>query len=294
MKTFVIWPVALLAMAATACSKTAEPVEPGKTPQKSSAGGKTESTPKELVVDLGGGVRMEMVLVPAGQFMMGDDKSEYRWEKPVHKVNITMPFYLGKYEVTQEQWKAVMGNIRGRRFPLRSRGPKNPALGVSWNDCQAFLVKLNAKTGEHGGKFVLPTEAQWEYACRAGSTSKFCFGDDADQLGEYAWYGKNSRGKLHPVGEKKPNTFGLYDMHGNAWEWCADKYGSDYYAKSPTDDPRGPTPGTARPASWGRVFRGGGCRYPAAACRSATRSGYEPGPDSFFLGFRVARVPTDK
>ena len=123
---------------------------------------------------------------------------------------------------------------------------------VSWDDCQQFLGKLNAKVGTGAGKFALPTEAQWEYACRAGSTTRYCFGDDESQLGEYAWYDANSDSKTHPVGEKKPNAWGLYDMHGNVLEWCEDWYdewwpkGSTtpwYYASSPTDDPPGPSGG---------------------------------------------------
>ncbi len=253
MRNFVIWCVVLFTMAGTAFSETKEP-------------------PKELAVDLGGGVTMETVLVPAGEFTMGDAR-----QKSAHKVNITKPFYLGKYEVTQEQWQAVMGNN-----PSRFKGAKNPVEGVSWDDCQQFLVKLNAKSGGQGVKFVLPTEAQWEYACRAGSTGKFCFGDDEKQLGEYAWYGENSGSKTHPVGEKKPNTFGLHDMHGNVWEWCQDRYGE--YGAEAVRDPSGPTRGA------NRVFRGG-CWYDfGGSCQSACRSG--PGfADG--LGLRVARVPAD-
>ena len=250
MRNFVIWPVVLLAMAKTAFSETQGSLE--------------------LAVDLGGGVKMEMVRISAGSFLTSDDKSAADREKHVHKVNITKPFCLGKYEVTQEQWEAVMGNN-----PSAFKGPKNPVEQVSWNDCRTFFDKLNEKTGEQGSEFVLPTEAQWEYACRAGSTSKFCFGDDENQLGEYAWYGKNSGGEAHPVGKKKPNAFGLYDMCGNVWEWCAD-YWTDYYAKSPADDPRGPTTGSKR------VNRGGGWRHDARSCRSAVRSSS--------LGFRVALV----
>jgi formylglycine-generating enzyme required for sulfatase activity len=198
MKNCVIGSIVLLAMAGTAFSEMKGP-------------------PKELAVDLGGGVKLELVLIPAGSFMMGDENG-YNNEKLVHKVNITKPFYLGKYEVTQEQWEAVMGNN-----PCHFKGPKNPVEQVSWNDCQKFLEKLNEKVG--GGRFSLPTEAQWEYACRAGSTTKYCFGNDKSGLGEYAWYDESEGDKTrsagdqtHPVGRKKPNAWGLYDMHGNVGE----------------------------------------------------------------------------
>jgi formylglycine-generating enzyme required for sulfatase activity len=204
-------------------------------------------------------------------------------EKPVHKVNITKPFYLGKYLVTQEQWDAVMGSN-----PSHFRGPKNPVENVSWNDCQVFLGKLNGQIGGQGRKFVLPTEAQWEYACRAGSATRYCFGDDESQLGKYAWYEANSENATHPVGQKKPNTWGLYDMHGNVWEWCADWYGGGYYANSPTNDPTGPTGGSYH------VNRGGGWYDPTGSCQSAIRSWDSSGHRSSFLGFRVAQVPADK
>ena len=122
----------------------------------------------------------------------------------------------------------MMGNN-----PSLFKGPKNPVETVSWDDCQQFLGKLHAKVGSGAGKFQLPTEAQWEYACRAGSTTRFCFGDDYLKLGDYAWYVKNSGRKTHPVGEKKPNAWGLYDMHGNVSEWCQDLHDSGYYATSP-------------------------------------------------------------
>ncbi len=254
MRNFVIWCVVLLSMAGTAFSDTKEP-------------------PKELAVDLGGGVKLEMVLVPAGELVMGVVKR-------VHEVRITKPFYLGKYEVTQEQWEAVMGDK-----PSRFKGAKNPVEQVSWDDCQKFLVKLNAKSGGQGGKFVLPTEAQWEYACRAGSTGKFCFGDDEKQLGEYAWYGENSDGKTHPVGGKKPNTFGLHDMHGNVWEWCQDWHGK--YGAEAVDDPSGPTTGSHR------VLRGGCRRAYVGICRSTVRYYFSPGDRDADMGFRVARVPAE-
>jgi formylglycine-generating enzyme required for sulfatase activity len=243
-------------MAGTACSETKEP-------------------PKKLAVDLGGGVKLDLVLIPAGSFTMGDDSA-----KPAHKVTITKPFYLGKYEVTQEQWEALMGSN-----PSNFKSPKNPVEMVSWDDCQQFLVKLNAKSGGQGSKFVLPTEAQWEYACRAGSTGEFCFGDDEKQLGEYAWYEVNSEYETHPVGEKKPNTFGLHDMHGNVLEWCQDWWGE--YGVEAADDPSGPTKGS------GRVLRGGSWDVDGWLCQSAARGGDEPGGRFIDLGLRVARVPAD-
>ena len=278
MRNCMIWCVVLFTMAGTACNKDSKPPEPSQqdaTRQKTGVDSETKEPLKEPSVDLGGGVKLEMVFIPAGSFMMGDND-----EKPAHKVKITKPFYLGKYEVTQEQWEAVMSNN-----PSFFKGPKNPVEQVSWDDCQAFLVKLNAKANAQGGKFILPTEAQWEYACRAGSTGKFCFGDDEKQLGEYAWYGENSGGKKHAVGGKKPNTFGLHDMHGNVWEWCQDWYGA--YGAEAVDDPSGPTTG------WCRVSRGGSWRNDGGGCQSAYRYGREPGVRDYDLGLRVARVPAD-
>jgi formylglycine-generating enzyme required for sulfatase activity len=256
MRNVTIGCLVLFAMAGTAFSETTEP-------------------PKELAVDLGGGVKLDLVLVPAGSFTMGD-----AIDKPAHKVTITKPFYLGKYEVTQEQWEAVMGSN-----PSHFKGPKNPVEQVSWDDCQQFLVKLNAKSGGQGSKFVLPTEAQWEYACRAGSTGKFCFGDDEKQLGEYAWYKVNSGDKPQPVGEKKPNIFGLHDMHGNIWEWCQDWYGE--YGAEAVRDPSGPTTGSIR------VYRGGSWDDGGRYCQSACRYLDVPGGRGYYLGLRVARVPAD-
>jgi formylglycine-generating enzyme required for sulfatase activity len=250
------------------------------------AGGKTTDPPKELAVDLGKGIKLELVLVPAGEFLMGSpdsDKDADADERPQHRVRITKPFYMGKYLMTQEQWEAVMGN-NASYF----KGPKNLVEDVSWDDCQQFLDKLNKRQGNPAGKFVLPTEAQWEYACRAGSKTRYYFGDDAAKLGDYAWYDKNSDNKTHPVGEKKPNVWGLYDMHGNVWEWCQDWYDDGYYAKSPADDPTGPATGSYR------VFRGGSWNYPAGGCRSAIRIRFLPGGRFFNLGFRVSLVPADK
>ena len=244
---------------------------------------KAKSPPKELTVDLGKGIKLELVLIPAGEFLMGSpdsDKDVDADEHLQHRVRITKPFYLGKYLVTQEQWEAVMGDN-----PSHFKGPKNPEEMVSWEDCQQFLKRLNDKVG--GGKFQLPSEAQWEYACRAGSETRYCFGDDSSKLGEYAWYDANSGNKSRPVGGKKPNAWGLSDMHGNVWEWCQDWRKDGYYKQSPVDDPTGAATGSSR------VYRGGCWIYPAWCCRSAYRGHGEPGLRCSGLGFRVSRVPAE-
>ena len=198
-----------------------------------------------MTFDLGKDAKLEMLPIPAGEFQMGSSDSDaYATpsEKPRHRVRITRPFHLGKYPITQQQWEAVMGTN-----PSRFKFAENPVESVNWNDCQEFLKKLNAMKRSAitralgpAAQFRLPTDAQWEYACRAGSTTQFSFGDDAALLGEYAWYGANSGSYMHPVGAKKPNAWGLYDMHGNARQWCADWFDFHYYEHSPTDDPTGP------------------------------------------------------
>ena len=281
MRNCVIWSVLLLAMVDAAFSKDPKPSGQEKAKQEVDAGGKTEGPSKELTVELGGGVKMDLVLIPAGEFMMGDDQGRIN-EKPVHKVNITKPFYLGKYEVTQEQWEAVMGSN-----PSRFKGPKNPADMVIWDDCQAFIAKLNKESRPGSAKFGLPTEAQWEYACRAGTTTRYSFGDDPAKLDDYAWWANNAKGTTHPVGQKKPNAWGLYDMAGNVCEWCADRFDGEYYAKSPTDAPAGPGSGASR------VLRGGSWNYDITdVFRSAHRSFNDPDYRRYDHGFRVARTLT--
>jgi len=212
---------------------------------------------------------MRFVRIPAGSFKMGS-KSE-RDEKPVHQVTISLPFYLQTTEVTQGQWRAVMGN-NPSNF---KNGDDYPVEKVSWNDVQAFLVKLNAM--DPGKNYRLPTEAEWEYACRAGTT-----GERYGKLDAIAWYNKNSSGQTHPVGQKQPNAWGLYDMMGNVWEWCADWYGENYYANSPATDPRGPSSGS------GRVLRGGSWYGDGTLTRSANRYWYITDYRNYYLGFRCA------
>jgi formylglycine-generating enzyme required for sulfatase activity len=257
---------------------------PTPTPAPRSIPAPATLSDKLIAVNLGNGVKLEMVRIPAGEFMMGSpnsDKDAGNDEKPQHLVLITKPFYLGKYLVTQEQWQEVMGNN-----PSYFKGPQNPVEQISWDDCQKFLDKLNGKLGAERGKFQLPSEAQWEYARRMGSLS-ICFADN-DELGEYAWYDKNSGTQTHPVDGKKPNAWGLYDMRGHVWEWCQDWNDEGYYAKSPADDPTGPPGGVLR------VLRGGSWADPARRCRSADRSGADPGTRANYLGFRASLVPAGR
>ncbi len=231
-----------------------------------------QNSVQDKSVDLGGGVTMEFALIPPGSFSMGAEKRRYN-EKPAHPITLTTPFYMGRCEVTQEQWKVVMGGN-----PSGFQGSQNPVDGVSWDDCQEFLARLNERSP--GLKASLPTEAQWEYACRAGSTTTYCYGDDESQLADYAWYAANAGGSTHPVGRKKPNAWGLYDMHGNLWEWCRDWYGR--YSAGAQRDPQGPRSGLSR------VLRGGAFDLVAAGLASSRRSGLMPDGRHNCYGFRVA------
>ena len=191
-------------------------------------------------------IGMEFIPIPPGSFMMGSPSNEsgrYDNEKQ-HRVTLTKGFHMQTTEVTQRQWKAVMGNNPSN---FKNCGDNCPVEEVSWNDVQDFIRKLNQREG--GSKYRLPTEAEWEYAARAGTTTRFSFGDDEGRLGEYAWYSGNSGRKTHSVGQKTPNAWDLYDMHGNVWEWCQDWYG-DYPSGSVTDS-IGPSSGSRR------VIRGG-------------------------------------
>ncbi len=229
---------------------------------------------------------MEMIYVAPGSFMMGSPESETgRFDRETqHRVTLTKGFWLGKYEVTQGQWKSVMGSN-----PSGFKGDNLPVENVSWNDCQEFIRKVNAEAErQFGGEARLPTEAEWEYACRAGSTTAYSWGnalngDKANCDGNYPC-GTTEKGRYLartcPVGSYAPNAWGFYDMHGNVWEWCNDWYGA--YPGGSVTDPSGPASGDSR------VLRGGCWNDSARYCRSANRSRINPGYRDGGSGFRLA------
>ena len=328
MRNFGIGCIVLFTMAATAWGETKEP-------------------PKKLAVDLGGGVKMELVLIPAGEFKMGSSESAedtaaffnktygedllaadlFKDEHPQHRVRITKPFYLGTYHVTRGQFRqfvkdsgyktdAEKGKNPGawgwnadkkefgfnEKYSWRNAGfeqtDEHPVVNVSWNDAVAFCKWLSHKEDK---TYRLPTEAEWEYACRAGTTTRYYSGDDPETLAKvgnvadaaakakfpdwkYTIKGNDGYVFTSPVGKFKPNAFGLYDMHGNAWQWCADWYNAEYYAKSPVDDPAGADSGDDR------VLRGGSWYYWPYISRSAARDWLSPDLRDFNTGFRVART----
>jgi formylglycine-generating enzyme required for sulfatase activity len=327
MRNFAVGCIVLFTMAGTAFSETKEP-------------------PKKLAVDLGGGAKLELVLIPAGEFKMGSGESAeataaffnktygenvlkadlFKDEHPQHRVRITKPFYLGTCHVTRGQFRqfvadsgyktdAEKGDEKGafgwdpdrktfgfnEKYSWRNVGfeqtDEHPVLNVSWNDAVAFCKWLSRK---EGNTYRLPTEAEWEYACRAGTTTRYYSGDDPETLAEVgnvadatakakfpAWKHtiKANDGYVFtaPVGKFKPNAFGLYDMHGNALQWCADWHGKEYYTTSPVDDPTGPDSGNVR------VLRGGSWFYWPYSSRSANRFRYLP-LYRFIAGIRVART----
>jgi formylglycine-generating enzyme required for sulfatase activity len=222
-------------------------------------------TPRAVV-----GVDIEFVRIPAGEFDMGSESGDSD-EKPVHRVRISKAFEMGKYPVTQGQWEAVMGSN-----PSSFKGPDRPVEQVSWNDVQVFLEKLNAR-GD-GYRYRLPTEAEWEYAARAGTT-----GDSATDADAVTWHAKKSGSQTHPVGQTQANAWGICDMLGNVWEWCQDWYGADYYRKSPGIDPPGPWSGKHR------VVRGGSWSSVARDLRASIRNWDLPGYWVNYYGFRCVR-----
>jgi formylglycine-generating enzyme required for sulfatase activity len=276
---FAVIAVAIGALIACAAEQASGPAkQPSTSPATRPAG----EPATQLTLDLGNKVTLKLALIPAGKFMMGspkDEKDRSRDEGPQREVTISKPFYMGVYPVTQEQFQQVMG-----KNPANFRGPANPVEQLGWGDAAGFCEALSQQTGMTAS---LPTEAQWEYACRAGGTTRYGFGDDDAKLGDYAWYTENSSDnikwvgrKSHSVGSKKPNDWGLYDMHGNVCQWCADWYGP--YADAKTVDPQGPDSGKER------ILRGGCWGSAAKGCRCAARGKGDPfnyGNDAY--GFRI-------
>ena len=220
------------------------------------------------------GISIDMVKVEAGTFMMGatsEMKHPEDWEKPLHQVILTNDYYMGKYEVTQALWEAVMGSN-----PSYFKGDNLPVEKVSWNDCQEFISKLNSMTGR---KFRLPTEAEWEYAARGGKKSRSYQYSGSSNISDVAWYKDNSANKTHPVGTKQANELGIYDMCGNVYEWCQDWYGS--YSSSSQTNPTGSDSGA------NRVLRGGSWNVIAGYCRSSYRLYCTPFSRSHYLGLRL-------
>lgn len=223
-------------------------------------------------------IGMKFVRIPAGTFTMGENPplSEGKGdEHPAHEVTISKGFYICAHEVTQKQWRDVMG-----ANPSRHKGDDHPVDSVSWNDAQEFIKLLNQREGHN--RYRLPSEAEWEYAARAGTKTRYFWGNDAGKLSDHAWVKANANDVTHPVGTKKPNAFGLYDTSGNVREWVNDWYDDEHYAKSPKTDPKGPLSG------YGRAYRGGskdGMEFPT---RSSYRWRETPDTRAQNLGFRLA------
>jgi formylglycine-generating enzyme required for sulfatase activity len=237
-----------------------------------------------------------MVLVPAGEFLMGSEGGEGDDdEKPAHKVRLSA-FCMDRTEVTQKSYESLMG-----ANPAKFKGPDRPVESLAWSAAAKYCNMRSRKEGLTpcydpktlacdfaADGYRLPTEAEWEYACRAGSAGEYCYGNNPAALGEWAWSKENSQGATHPAGQKKPNAWGLCDMHGNVAEWCQDFYSPQAYGESPADDPRGPASGE------NRVLRGGSWKSKAERCRCAARAGESPGlADACFgyeaYGFRCVR-----
>lgn len=220
------------------------------------------------------GVKMELQLIQPGSFQMGSERGDFD-EKPVHTVHISRPFYMGRTEVTQSQYEAVMGSN-----PSALKGSDHPVESVSWGDAQEYIRLLNEKEN-CDGCYRLPTEAEWEYVCRAGSMGKYSHGDSESTLSSYAWYGKGSTGETHPVGTKQANRWDIYDMSGNVWEWVSDYYDAAYYVISAQVDPQGQSIGERR------VLRGGSFWDAVGSASCSHRGRYGPGYRVNYVGFRV-------
>ena len=248
---------------------------------------------RDLPEDYTNSIGMKLKLIPAGEFMMGSpEDEEYRGnDEQQHRVRITKPFHLGTTEVTQGQWQQVMGSQPWSGGEGVKEGSDFAATYVSWDDAMEFCSKLSEKEGQ---TYRLPTEAQWEYTCRAGSRTAYNFGDSHDDLSDCAWWGGilgdgncQDEQYAHLVGQKRGNAWGLYDTHGNVWEWCHDWYGEGYHEGLSKDDPTGPTTGSYR------VYRGGAWYGNAWICRTANRDWNAPDIRDSRLGFRVALIPAE-
>lgn len=271
----------------------AAPVSPIRCPAQGDTGDKYRAPSQQKLgsrdaktVDIGHGVSLELVLIGSGTFMMGSPSSETGREtdEAQHQVTLTKDYWIGRYEVTQRQWVEIMGENPSH---FKAAGLEAPVEQVGWSDCQAFLRELNARVS--GGGFRLPTEAEWEYACRAGTVTVFHYGDQLDSskanFDGSASYANGPSGEFRrttvPVGQFPPNGFGLYDMHGNVWEWCQDWYA--VYPQNSISNPVGPSSGAVR------VLRGGCWRRSANNCRSAARVQGSLQNRDFDLGFRIVR-----
>jgi len=222
-------------------------------------------------------IGMVLVHIPAGSFVMGGDEIAEQadeMERPRHRVTIDRPFYMGRYPVTQDEWKAIMKNN-----PAHFIGNNHPVEQVSYNDVHQFIDRLNQL--EKTKAYRLPYEAEWEYASRAATQTTYCFGNDVNNLVKYAWFRKNSGKSTHPVGELAPNPWGLYDVHGNVHEWCEDWFDKKYYGISPNKNPTGPKKGLAK------ALRGGDWGSEDWHCRCASRSLGSPDRRGSRLGFRL-------
>jgi formylglycine-generating enzyme required for sulfatase activity len=278
MRFFSLLSVALTVGCAGAVVAQQVEAQPGSPAKEQSPAAATGGQPKEVTNTIG----MKLVLIPAGTFTMGSPASEKdRYDNETqHQVTLTKPFYMGRTEVTQGQWKKVMGTELWKGKEHVQEGDDYPAVNVSWDDAEEFCKKLSAMEGK---VYRLPTEAEWEFACRGGTKTAFCFGNDEAELGKYAWFDGNTwdidEDYAHRLAQKLANPFGLHDMHGNAWEWCSDWY--DAYPSTPLTDPRGPNSGD------NRVLRGGSWKLGPYRVRCARREDGPPDYRYHLHGFRL-------